>query len=58
MTNELKEAYIEKISELLEKPIKHAKIQIDYNFDEAPTIRYDITEIIYPKQEEVKKNDN
>ena len=48
MTNELKEKYINKIAELLEKPITNAKIQIDYKYDEVPTIRYDITErIIY-----------
>lgn len=53
MNNSLKEAYLEKISELLDKPLRHAKIQIDYNYDEVPTIRYDITEYITPKQEEV-----
>lgn len=46
MNEELKKAYINKVEELLDKPLRDAKIQIDYHKDECPTIRYDITEII------------
>ena len=49
MNSELKEAYLEKVSEILDKPLRDAKIQIDYHYDEAPLIRYDITEYIKPK---------
>lgn len=48
MTNELKQICLEKVSELLDKPITDAKIQIDYHYNEVPTIRYDITERILP----------
>ena len=51
MTNKLKEIYMEKISELLDKPLRDAKIQIDYHCDEVPLLRYDITEYIPPKAE-------
>jgi hypothetical protein len=55
MTNELKQIYLEKVSELLDKPITDAKIQIDYHYDEVPTIRYDITERIMPKVDGLTK---
>lgn len=46
MNEELKKAIINKVAELLDKPLMDAKIQIDYHRDEIPTIRYDITEYI------------
>ena len=47
---EIKKAFIDKVSEILDKPIKDARIQLDYHYDEVPTIRYDITEYIIPYQ--------
>lgn len=51
MVEELKKAYINKISELLDKTIRDAKIQIDYHYDTIPTVRYDITEYIEDRVE-------
>lgn len=51
MKDDLKEKYMSKLSELLDKPLMDAKIQINYHRDEVPTIRYDITEWIIPEQE-------
>lgn len=51
MNDDLKEKFMSKISELLDKPLMDAKIQMDYHLDEVPTIRYDITEVIIPEQE-------
>lgn len=51
MKDDLKEKFMSKISELFDKPLMDAKIQIDYHRDEVPTIRYDITELIIPEQE-------
>lgn len=51
MKDELRKAYIDRVNELLNLPIRDAKIQIDFHYDEPPTIRYDITEIIIPKEE-------
>lgn len=47
---EIKKAFIDKVSEILDKPLKDARIQLDYHYDEVPTIRYDITEYIVPYQ--------
>ena len=47
---EIKKAIIDKVSELLDKPLNDARIQLDYHYDEVPTIRYDITEYIAPYQ--------
>ena len=47
---EIKKAFIDKVSEILDKPLKDARIQLDYHYDEVPTIRYDITEYIVPNQ--------
>jgi len=47
---EIKKAFIDKVSEILDKPLKDARIQLDYHYDEVPTIRYDITEYIIPYQ--------
>ena len=47
---EIKKAFIDKVSEILDKPLKDARIQLDYHYDEVPTIRYDITEYIIPDQ--------
>ena len=55
MKEELKKAYIAKISELLDKPIRDAKIQIDYHYNEIPTVRYDITEYIIEEDDETKE---
>ena len=46
----IKKAFIDKVSEILDKPLKDARIQLDYHYDEVPTIRYDITEYIVPEQ--------
>lgn len=46
----IKKAFIDKVSEILDKPLKDARIQLDYHYDEVPTIRYDITEYIVPDQ--------
>lgn len=51
MKDDLKEKFMSKLSELLDKPLMDAKIQINYHRDEVPTIRYDITEWIIPEQE-------
>lgn len=55
MTNELKQIYLEKVSELLDKPITDVKIQIDYHYDEVPIIRYDVTERIMSKVDGLTK---
>ena len=47
---EIKKAFIDRVSEILDKPLKDARIQLDYHYDEVPTIRYDITEYIRPYQ--------
>lgn len=47
---EIKKAFIDKVSDILDKPLKDARIQLDYHYDEVPTIRYDITEYIVPYQ--------
>lgn len=47
---EIKWAFIDKVSEIFDKPLKDARIQLDYHYDEVPTIRYDITEYIVPYQ--------
>ena len=47
---DIKKAFINKVSEILDKPLKDARIQLDYHYDEVPTIRYDITEYIVPDQ--------
>ena len=47
---EIKKAFIGKVSEILDKPLKDARIQLDYHYDEVPTIRYDVTEYIIPDQ--------
>ena len=47
---EIKKAFIDKVSEILDKPLKDARIQLDYPYDEVPTIRYDVTEYIVPYQ--------
>ena len=47
---EIKKAFIDKVSEILDKPLKDARIQLDYHYDELPTIRYDVTEYIIPDQ--------
>ena len=52
---EIKKAFIDKVSEILDKPLKDARIQLDYHYDEVPTIRYDITEYIVPCQKEGKE---
>ena len=54
ITNErkrIKNYFIDKVSEILDKPLKDARIQLDYHYNEVPTIRYDITEYIAPDQE-------
>lgn len=51
MKDDLKEKFMGKLSELLDKPLMDAKIQINYHRDEVPAIRYDITEWIIPEQE-------
>lgn len=45
---DVKKAFIDKVSEIFDKPLKDARIQLDYHYDEIPTIRYDITEYILP----------
>lgn len=50
-SEEIKQAYKDRIDELFSRPFTHAKIQIDWTFDEVPQIRYDITEYIIPKEE-------
>lgn len=52
MTEQLKKAIINKVSELLDKPIIDAKIQIDYQYDAVPAVRYDITEYIIAEDDE------
>lgn len=47
---EIKKAFIDKVSEILDRPLKDARIQLDYHYDEVPTIRYDVTEYIVPYQ--------
>ena len=47
---DIKKAFIDKVTEILDKPLKDARIQLDYHYDEVPTIRYDITEYIIPYQ--------
>lgn len=47
---EIKKAFIDKVSEIFDKPLKDARIQLDYHYDEVPTIRYDVTEYIIPYQ--------
>ena len=47
---EIKKAFIDTVSESLDKPLKDARIQLDYHYDEVPTIRYDVTEYIIPYQ--------
>ena len=47
---EIKKASIGKVSEILDKPVKDVRIQLDYHYDEVPTIRYDVTEYIVPHQ--------
>jgi frataxin-like iron-binding protein CyaY len=47
---EIKKAFIDKVSEILDKPLKDARIQLDYHYDEVSTIRYDVTEYIIPYQ--------
>ena len=49
-SEEIKQAYKDRIDELFSRPFTHAKIQIDWTFDEVPQIRYDITEYIVPKE--------
>lgn len=46
----IKKAFIDKVSEILDKPLKDARIQLDYHYDEVPMIRYDVTEYIIPYQ--------
>ena len=48
---EIKKAFINRVSEIFDKPLRDAKIQLDYHWDEVPTIRYDITEYIVPQVE-------
>jgi hypothetical protein len=50
MNEELKKAVINKVEELLDKPLMEAKIQVNYKRDEIPTIRYDITEVLLPRR--------
>lgn len=52
---EIKKAFINKVSEIFDKPLRDAKIQLDYHWDEVPTIRYDITEYIVPQIESEDK---
>ena len=52
---EIKKAFINKVSEIFDKPLGDAKIQLDYHRDEVPTIRYDITEYIVPQAESEDK---
>lgn len=47
---EIKRAFIGRILEIFDRPLKDARIQLDYHYDEVPTIRYDITEYIIPEQ--------
>jgi hypothetical protein len=47
---EIEKAFIDKVSEIFDKPLKDARIQLDYHYDEVPTIRYDVTEYIIPDQ--------
>ena len=49
-SEEIKQAYKDRIDELFSRPFTHAKIQIDWDFDAVPQIRYDITEYIVPKE--------
>ena len=52
---EIKKAFINKVSEIFDKPLKDAKIQLDYHWGEVPTIRYDITEYIVSQAESEDK---
>ena len=53
---EIKKAFINRVSEIFDKPLMDAKIQLDYHCDEVPTIRYDITEYIVPQAESEDRN--
>lgn len=48
----IKRAFINRASEIFDRPLKDARIQFDYHYDEVPTIRYDVTEYIMPEQKE------
>ncbi len=48
--DKMKRAALDKVEELLSSPIIDAKIQININRGEVPTIRYDITEVIMPEE--------
>lgn len=48
MEEKLKKAFIEKVSEILDKPLSDAKIQIEYHRHQVPLVRYDVTEYILP----------
>ena len=53
---ELKKRYNEIVENA--KNYRDMTIQTTFHFDEIPTIRYDITEVIVPKKcEEVRQND-
>ena len=38
-----------RVGELLDRPFISAKIQMDINENQVPTIRYDITELVSPE---------
>lgn len=54
---------VEEIKKRYNEIVENAKnyrdmtIQTTFHFDEVPTIRYDITEIIVPDEGEVRAND-
>lgn len=52
MKEELKRAFINRIEEILDKPLRDVKIQIDYHYNEVPMLRYDVTEVILPEESE------
>ena len=52
MKEELKRAFINRIEEILDKPLRDAKIQIDYHYGEVPMLRYDVTEVILQEESE------
>lgn len=48
MNDDLKKTIIDKVTEIIDKPLRDAKVQIDYHYDEVPLLRYDVTEYILP----------
>ncbi len=50
MNDDLKKAIIDKVTEIIDKPLRDAKVQIDYHYDEVPLLRYDVTEYILPNR--------